>query len=120
MTILKYNGIEHVREVQRSDLGVNLDSDETLTWDKSNNFICPVELDDEEVQVLARSGGSWAIVEGQEEPTEEAPEPIELPTVKAPAPAPEAEVANGPGPVETQESAALDEGTIESQEGVDD
>jgi hypothetical protein len=89
-------------------LGVHEDSDEVLTWDQSNNFICPVELDEEEVQVLARSGGSWAVVTEESSTAPEEPEKIELPTTSAPQ------------PVETQESAALDEGTIESQVGVDE
>jgi len=67
---LQYSGLEHVREVRRSDLGVFPDSDEMLTWSR------------EEVQVLARSGGNWAVVmeESSTAPEEDQPN-IELPTV---------------------------------------
>jgi len=79
---LQYSGLEHVREVRRSDLGVFPDSDEMLTWSRDNSFICPVELTQEEVQVLARSGGNWAVVmeESSTAPEEDQPN-IELPTV---------------------------------------
>lgn len=82
---LQYSGLEHVREVRRSDLGVHPDSDEVLTWDASNNFICPTELTEEEVQVLARSGGAWAVVteESSTAPEDES-QPIDLPTVSVP------------------------------------
>ena len=90
--LLQYSGNEHVREVQRSDLETYPESETVLTWDESNNFISPVGLTEDEVQVLARSGGSWAVVteETSTAPVEE--EPIELPTVSVPA-----------QPIETQE-----------------
>jgi hypothetical protein len=84
MAKLHYGGTEHVREVQRSDLGVHPDSDETLTWDASNSFISPVDLEEEEIQVLARSGGAWAVVTEESSTAPEEPEQIELPTVSAP------------------------------------
>lgn len=95
---LQYSGLEHVREVRRADLGVYPDSETVLTWDASNNFISPTKLQEDEVQVLARSGGSWAVVTEESSATAEEEgsdqEKIELPTVSA--------------PIETQESA--DEG----------
>jgi hypothetical protein len=83
---LQFSGLEHVREVRRSDLGVFPESDEVLTWSRDNNFICPVELTPQEVQVLAGSGGSWAVVteESSTAPEEEQAE-IELPTVTVPS-----------------------------------
>ena len=84
--LLQFSGLEHVREVQRSDLGTYPDSETVLTWDSSNNFISPVGLTEEEVQVLARSGGAWAVVteESSTAPEEDEPENIELPTVSQP------------------------------------
>jgi|SRR5215471_13026392 len=81
-TLLKYSGVEHVRDVRRGDLGVYPDDDEMLTWDASNNFVCPTKLTEEEVQVLARSGGSWAVVTEESSAASEEEEPIELPTVE--------------------------------------
>ena len=88
--LLQYSGLEHVREVQRSDLETYPESETTLTWDASNNFISPVGLTEDEVQVLARSGGSWAVVTEESSTAPEEDEHIELPTVAAP-------------PIETQE-----------------
>ena len=82
-TLLKYLGLEHVREVRRGDLEAFPDSDEVLTWDASNNFVNPTKLTEEEVQVLARSGGSWAVVTEESSTESEEEEPIELPTVAA-------------------------------------
>jgi hypothetical protein len=80
--LLQYSGGEHVREVRRADLGVYPDSEQVLTWDTSNNFICRTKLTEEEVQVLARSGGSWAVVTEESSAASEEEEPkIELPTV---------------------------------------
>lgn len=103
---LKYGGIEHVREVQRSDLGVHPDSDEVLTWDASNNFISPVELEEEEVQALARSGGAWAVVTEESSTAPEEDEHIDLPTVSAPP---------ASAPVETQAPPQVTEETVETQ-----
>jgi hypothetical protein len=83
--LLKWTGTEHVREVQRSDLGELPESETVLTWDESNNFISPTGLTEDEVQVLARSGGSWAIVEESSAESEQEEEPkVELPTVSQP------------------------------------
>lgn len=83
--LLKFSGAEHVREVRRADLGVYPDSEEVLTWDASNDFINPTKLTEEEVQVLARSGGNWAVVtEESSTAPEEDESKIKLPTVAAP------------------------------------
>jgi hypothetical protein len=80
--LLKWTGPEHVREVRRADLGEYPESETVLTWDASNNFVCSMGLTEDEVQVLARSGGAWAIVEESSAESEEEEEPkIELPTV---------------------------------------
>jgi hypothetical protein len=79
---LKFTGPESVREVQRSALGVNPDSDEVLVFDESNNYIC--EVDEEEAMALHRgSGGTWArVTEGTSEEPEEEAEDDELPVVR--------------------------------------
>lgn len=82
--LLQFTGFEHVREVMRRDLEEYPDSEEVLTWDASNGFICPVKLTEAEVQVLARSGGSWAVVTEESSTAPAEDEFIELPTVEAP------------------------------------
>lgn len=82
---LKWTGFDMgVREVTRAELGVFPESEEVLTWDASNRFISPIGLTEEEVQVLAQSGGGWAIIEDYPEPDQEAREPVEIPTESMP------------------------------------
>jgi len=112
--LLHYGGVEDVREVNRKDLLTYPDSETVLTWDASNSFVSPVKLTEDEVQVLARSGGSWSVVTG-EFPTPESEEPIVLPTVDAASVAP----PPAPAPVETQVPPQVTEETVETQAGVD-
>jgi hypothetical protein len=89
--LLMWRGPEHVRELQRSDLGVYPESETLLSWNPENNHISPVGLTEDEVQVLARGGGNWALVTEEflaSLEVEQKVEPVELPVAQ---------------PIETQE-----------------